>query len=257
MNVLITSAGRRVSLVEFFKKELIKKYGIDSKVITTDLYPELSAASHVADDSIKVGRFADANYITNLLNDCIERKIKFIIPTIDNELLLYAQHRKTFSENGINIIVSDEPFIKICRDKNLTNQFFNSIGIATPKSVDKNNPTFPLFIKPKDGSSSKNLHVIKSAAMLSETLLHDDSLMFMEYLAKENFDEFTLDLYFDKHSDLKCMVPRLRMEVRQGEISKGVTLKNELCEIIFTKMNHIDGARGCITLQLFCPGWKI
>ena len=47
-NILITSAGRRVELVQAFSSEL-KKYFPKAKVLTTDLNPDLSAACQVAD----------------------------------------------------------------------------------------------------------------------------------------------------------------------------------------------------------------
>lgn len=49
--------------------------------------------------------------------------------------------------------------------------------------------------------------------------------MFLEYLVHEFFEEFTCDLYFDKSHHLKCVVPRKRLEVRDGEMSKGITQK--------------------------------
>ena len=53
MNILITSAGQRVSLVRAFQKELKTLYP-DKKVFTTDLFPELSAACNVSDKYFKV-----------------------------------------------------------------------------------------------------------------------------------------------------------------------------------------------------------
>ena len=47
------------------------------------------------------------------------------------------------------------------------------------------------------------------------------------------------------------MVPRLRMEVRGGEISKGRTVRNNIVDLFFDKLSHIPGARGCLTFQLF------
>ena len=47
-NILITSAGRRVSLVRFFQKEL-KSFFTDAKVFTTDLNPNYAAACQISD----------------------------------------------------------------------------------------------------------------------------------------------------------------------------------------------------------------
>jgi carbamoyl-phosphate synthase large subunit len=75
--------------------------------------------------------------------------------------------------------------------------------------------------------------------------------MFLEYLDPKEHIEYTVDLYYDRHSELKCVVPRQRIEVRGGEVSKGVTRKNFLVKYLPEKMNRLEGARGCLTLQVF------
>jgi carbamoyl-phosphate synthase large subunit len=63
--------------------------------------------------------------------------------------------------------------------------------------------------------------------------------------------EFTADCFYDQKGMLKCAVPRLRIETRGGEISKGVTKNNELTEFIFEKLGFLEGARGVLTWQFF------
>ena len=69
MNILITSAGRRVSLVRAFQKEL-KKHFPEAKVLATDANPKLSAACYAADDFFEVPRLDHPNYINALLKKC-------------------------------------------------------------------------------------------------------------------------------------------------------------------------------------------
>ncbi|WP_096137366.1 ATP-grasp domain-containing protein [Neisseria meningitidis] len=57
--------------------------------------------------------------------------------------------------------------------------------------------------------------------------------------------------YYDRQCRLKCAIPRKRLEVRSGEISKGVTCKNSLYQTLLEKMAVLQGARGCITAQFF------
>ena len=61
-NILITSAGRRVSLIKAFK-EVLKKLKLKSKVFITDLNPNIAPSSYFADDSFKIGLFTDSDYI--------------------------------------------------------------------------------------------------------------------------------------------------------------------------------------------------
>jgi len=249
--ILITSAGRRVSLVQFFKKELNEKFTITSKVFTTDLNPALSTACRISDGSFKLGKFSDSNYMFELLSICKTNEIKLVIPTIDTELLLYANHREAFKKEGIELLVSDLPLVQIFRDKRLTNQFFLEHDFKIPSLLLKNNLTYPLFIKPVDGSSSVNTFKIEHEDQLSKAMLNNEKLLFMQYLGKDEYEEYTIDLYYNHSGALKCIVPRLRIETRSGEINKGITRKNELIPFVKERLGQLEGARGCLTLQVF------
>ena len=95
MNILITSAGQRVSLVRAFQKELKQLYP-NGNVYTTDMFPELSAACNVSDRYFKVKRVTDEDYIPALLALCEQQRIRMVVPTIDTELLVLAQNRQKF-----------------------------------------------------------------------------------------------------------------------------------------------------------------
>jgi carbamoyl-phosphate synthase large subunit len=250
-NILITSAGRRVSLVQYFKDSAKRLLGNGVQVFTTDLEPKLSAAAKISDGAFKVGRFSDSDYMDVLLKICQDNAISLIIPTIDTELLLYAKAREQFAQRGIQIIVSDADFIVTCRDKRKINTFFLEHGFKLPKQFDKNALEYPFFVKPYDGSSSKNIMKIECKEMLSDWLLDNEKLMFMEYLSPKYFEEYTVDMLYDKFGNLKCLVPRLRIEIRHGEMSKGITRKNEVISFLKEQLSNMPGWRGCITLQLF------
>ena len=79
----------------------------------------------------------------------------------------------------------------------------------------------------------------------------NERFMFMEYLGKEHYDEYTVDMYFDKTHHLKCIVPRKRILIRAGEINKGLTCKNSIVPFLKDKLSFIEGAVGCLTGQFF------
>lgn len=250
MNILVTSAGQRVSLVRAFQKELKKIYP-DGKVFTTDMCPPLSAACRISDGYIKVKPVTDRDYIPELLENCRSYKIGMIIPTIDTELLLLAENARLFSENEINLIISSSEFIAKCRDKRKTTDFFKRHDIHSPALLDKHNPTFPLFIKPYDGSRSIDTHLIRKEQELTPYYLSNEKLLFMEYINAANHDEYTVDMYYGKDHQVKCIVPRKRIKVRDGEINKGITCKSRIVSFLKEKLAYIEGAIGCLTLQLF------
>ena len=75
--------------------------------------------------------------------------------------------------------------------------------------------------------------------------------MFMEYLNRNEYKEYSVDMYFGKDHCVKGIVPRERIEVRAGEINKGKTHKNEIVDFLKDKMGCLSGVRGCICFQLF------
>lgn len=250
MNILITSAGQRVSLVRAFQTEVKREFE-NGKVYTIDMNPNLAPACIISDGYKEVKRVTDINYIEDLIAICIDWQIKLIVPTIDTELLILSRNRYKFNNLGIKIVISDEKFIAICRDKRMTNLFFRDKNIDIPKQYDKTNFQFPLFIKPYDGSLSKDIFLINKPEELTEFHLQNKKLMFMEYIDNTLFDEYTIDAYYDKNNSLKCVVPRKRIAVRSGEISKGLTCNNLLVDYVINKLSVIEGAIGCLTIQVF------
>lgn len=249
-NILITSAGKRVALTRYFKETLNRFYP-DAKVFTTDMNPEMAPAGYVSDGCFKVPRVIDDSYPDLLLEICDKHSIGMVIATIDTELLILADLKEVFANSGVNVIVSDRSFVELCRDKRNTGSFFESHSIRVPREVDKYHPTFPLFAKPYDGSLSTNLHYIKTAADLTPEILNDPKLLFMEYVDKGVYKEFTVDMYYGKDNRVKCIVPRERIEIRAGEINKGRAVKNEIMCFLKDKLGYIEGCVGCICVQLF------
>lgn len=249
-NILITSAGQRVALVREFQ-ETLKRFYSEAKVFTTDMNPRLAPAAYVSDKCFVVPRCTSEDYAETLLALCMENEIGMIIPTIDTELAILSANKDIFAKQGIFVSVSDYGFIMMCRDKRNTGEFFEKHGIRVPKAIDKYHPTFPLFAKPYDGSLSTNLHYIKDAEELTAEILEDPKLLFMEYIDKEVYKEYTVDMYYGKDNKVKCVVPRERIKIRAGEINKGLTEKEPLTQYLYDRLETIEGCVGCICIQVF------
>ena len=249
-NILITSAGKRVILVQIFQRT-IKELQLDSKVYTTDMNPGMAPAGIISDGCFNISRCDSDCYIDELLTICKRKNIGVIIPTIDTELLRLASNKVKFQNLGIEIAISDYGFIKVCRDKRLTNSYLSELGISTPKPLDKYHPHFPMFAKPYDGSLSTNIHIINNQEELTKEILGDPKLLFMEYINKKDYKEFTVDMYYGKDNFVKGIVPRERIEIRAGEINKGITRKNYIVNFLKNKMEFLKGVQGCICIQLF------
>lgn len=259
-NILITSAGKRVALTKYFK-ETLNRFFPEAKVFIADMNPEMAPVSYVCDGAFKVPRVTEAKYPDLLLKLCEENEVGMVIATIDTELVMLAEQKERFLKKGIHVMVSDKSFILMCRDKRNTGAFFDSHGVRVPTDVNVENVkkgiegkeclSYPIFAKPYDGSLSTNLHYIKTADELTQEILNDPKLLFMEYIDKKVYKKYTVGMYYGKDNKVKCIVPRERIEIRAGEINKGRTAKNEILNFLKEKLRYIEGCVGCICVQLF------
>ena len=247
-NIIITSAGRRVSLVKSFQKT-VKKYNKDAKVYTCDMNPFLSSACQISDGYLKVPRVTDKKYINNLKQFCKEKDISIIIPTIDTELSILAKEKDNFKKDNISIAISSKEICDIFYLKSSTEKFFLSNGFDTPKTInDIKNCTYPIFAKLNNSSCSIGAQIVYTPETAKE-LSRDKNYQFQEYIQG---DEYTVDVFIDSRGDIISIVPRLRMEVRAGEVSKAKTVKDRrIINEVKRLCSCLNGAYGCLTIQLF------
>mgnify|MGYP000853798847 CR=1 FL=1 len=250
-NILILSAGRRVELVQSFQKAA-KRLSVKSNVVAGDC-SNTAPALYFADRKTILPRISESNYIDEIINICNAENIALVIPTIDTDLLILAQEKgRIEQESGAKVLISDSDVITICRDKVNTQIFFENNGFKTPrmyteKELDERELQFPLFIKPKVGSSSINTFKVNSFEELNtyRTLMKEPIVQ--DFIEGK---EYTVDVFLDFEGNLITVVPRLRMATRSGEISKGEIIKDR--EIIddIKKIVKILKPIGHISVQL-------
>ncbi len=250
MNILLTSVGRRVALLKEFRQSM-RQSNITGKIVATDLKTTAPAA-FLADASELVPRIDDPHYIDSLLDICSRYKINLLIPLIDTELLLLSQHRQKFSDLGVKLLVSSTATNEICFDKQKTSEFFEAIGVKTPKLyelAEVEDRNFPLIVKPANGSSSVGVHRVANRQELEFFSSYIENAIVQDLIIG---NEYTIDVLLDFEGKAISIVPRLRMETRAGEVSKGTTVKNPaLIAAAKQVAESLPGAIGCITIQCF------
>ncbi len=252
-NILFTSVGRRVALVKHFRHTL-ETLGLKGKLIGADA--TLTApAIHFADEQYLVPHFGNENYIPTLLEICEKEKIRLLIPLNDYELSLQAVNKPCFSELGTVVHISDPRVIEVALDKLATGRFFREAGIGHPQIYDIQDALnweqyqYPCLLKPRYGSASKGIHQINSQ---EELLFHacGDTEYFLQECLKGA--EHTLDVFVDGQQRVRCVVPRKRIEIRAGEVSKGVTVRDEkIIEAGRKVVKKLKKVYGVINLQCF------
>ena len=227
VNVFITSVWRRVELVQLFKNTA-NKLGINSKIIGGDC-SVFAPALRFVDEVVILPKVNSKDYIESIIKACIEHEIRIIVPTIDTELQIFSNHKKYILDRcGAKVFVSDSDIIEVCNDKILFSRFLSKNGFNVPTLYEDittiSNENFPLFMKPLDGSSSKNANKIDTPLELNLFHKLTEKPMIQEFIEG---DEYTVDVFVGKDNNIVSIVPRLRMEVRSGEISKGKIILNQ------------------------------
>lgn len=250
MNILLTSVGRRVALLKEFRQSM-RTSNLMGKIVATDL-KKSAPASFLADAFELVPRIDDPLYVESLIEVCTRHQIDLLIPLIDTELCLLSLHRQRFSDLGVKLLVSSTATNEICYDKKQTSKFFQAIGVNTPKIYELSEVEewhFPLLVKPASGSSSVGVYRVSDRKELEFFTSYVKDAIIQELIVGE---EYTIDVLVDLDGKALSIVPRLRIETRAGETSKGMTVKNpDLIAAAKHVVESLPGAIGCITVQCF------
>src|SRR4051812_2413319 len=121
MKILISSAGRRVELMQCFREALEACVG-SGNVYASDC-SLTSPACCLADRFWQVPRCSEPDFIPDLLALAIQEDISLIVPTIDSELALFAAHKSLFAQHGIRVCISSEQAVHISSDKQVTHEW--------------------------------------------------------------------------------------------------------------------------------------
>lgn len=251
MNVLLTSAGRRVSLLRLFQQAVETSGGrvfvsdIDPGAPTLQFAPIIRLPAVTADD-----------YSQSLLAAANEDGIDLIVPTIDPELPILARHADALAAIGTRAVISTPDFVTACGDKWLFHSAFAAEGVRTPRSwLPTDLPDgLPerLFVKPRRGSASKGISplTVEDARAGNLPPTADDPII-QEFIGGT---ELTIDAYLSRDGRPLHAVPRERRYTIGGESVQGVTVAYEplsgWLESVLATCGRL-GARGPITLQAF------
>jgi len=255
MNILILSAGTRNKLVQYFKKA----FKDNGKVVCTDL-TEYAPAIYDADIYYIVPPISDKNYIQTILDICKKENIDGIISLIDPELELLAENKSLFEDIGTKLILSPESVVKSSFDKyefykELKEKKFNSqktyLGLKdTMEAINKNELTYPVFVKPNTGSASLNIQKVSDAETLS--LIYSNSqkeLITQEFI---NGKEYGIDVYIDLISKKVISIfIKEKLKMRAGETDKSIAVKNDEITKLVKDFVETMGYLGPIDIDLF------
>ena len=246
MNVLLTCAGRRNYMIDFFRAALEGRGQVYAADSSSD-----APALHEADRAFVVPSISRPEYIEHLLELCRENDVGLLLSLNDLELPLLARHRERFRGQGTVAVVSSPQVIDTCFDKWATGRFLASCGIACPKgyltlreaqvALDRREIALPLVVKPRWGSASVGIahvehhddlapiyHLLRQ--QLANTILAEPSARDRERagLIEERIrgQEYGLDIFNDLDGRYVGTFARCKLAMRAGETDRAVTVES-------------------------------
>lgn len=254
MNILFCSAGRRVSLLEDFRKSLSP----ESKIIATDMSP-YAPAIYSADRHYLVPGIKDPAYLDRIVDICKLEKIDAITTLIDPEIEILAQNRSLFETMGITVLAPYLETAKLCFDKYLLFRHLKEAGIPTADTYDtyeaaaeaigEGKLQLPVFVKPRTGSGSVGARKVETMEQLQEACAEDPSLIIQELMDCVDMDA---DIYIDTvtHEPVSIFTKR-KLETKIGGASKTVSFKDPAAvEFVCAALKHFS-FNGPIDMDLF------
>ena len=186
------------------------------------------------------------------LREFIETQCDLYVPFLDAELRQCAAFASVLDPLRVRLPISTTKAIDICNDKAALKEYAEHLGIQTVKS----STIVPAFIKPRCGSGGRQSLIVRSQALLSSFLCHQDS---NEYIIESYMpgELVSVDCLFDSSSILIDFFCRLRSK------SSGVsTCSTELKDTflvqkihgIIVQLGKSLGFYGMCSIQFFING---
>lgn len=232
MNILITSAARKVLLVQAFQKAL-KDEGMSGLVFAGDSSPDSPTLSF-ADKGIVLPALSIENsereweFFRDILDVCEECAIGLIVPTRDGELPFFSNFKWNFDMCGIRVAICETDTVRLCQDKIAFAEFCKNNGFSIPNQI-ADITGLPVFVRARNGWSGG---MARRADSMAEVAILKRN--WGDCIIQENIDapEYTVDVFSDEDSKVLSVIPRQRIRVVAGESIVGRTEKNAaiMCE---------------------------
>ncbi|MHC4366648.1 MAG: ATP-grasp domain-containing protein [Planctomycetota bacterium] len=253
LNVLFTCIGRRVSLLRSFRIAA-GQLRLKASFLGTDT-TELSSALQLCDKRFLVKPTTHPGYVEELLSIVKANNVKLIVPTVDLDLKSLARKAPRFAAAGCRVLVSAPDVIDICQDKRKTYRFLVDNGfdavltMSVREALSNKQITWPCLLKPWDGSAGREIAIADNRRELLFYANKVRNAICQEFVEGT---EYTCDAYVDFGMKVRCVVPRKRIEVRAGEMSKGqVAMNARIMDEAAALVQRLGAGPGVTTLQLF------
>jgi len=217
MKVLVTGAG---GLLGQGIIASLQRSGLKAHIVAADPSP-LSAGLYWA-DSAHLVEMADSDKYQRSIERVLRReRPDVLLVGSDPELMHFARERNAIrQEFGTEVVVSSPDVIDIANDKWLTVEFLRNAGFAYARSALPGTENslieevgFPLVVKPRTGSRSKGVRIVRDRFELRSALRSTQRPIIQELLGSDDAEYTASIISFDGDSRASIV---MRRELRDG-----------------------------------------
>lgn len=241
LTVLALGGARRVSVAELIKRSGAR-IGYEVDFISYELNEEVPIA--VVGRVIVGKRWSDPDVVSDIARVARENEVNIILPFVDGAIEIAAKCREVLK--GVFIPVSGYDVASIMFDKVLAAKAFKEAGCPIPATYSVITAEMPAIAKPRHGSASRGIKIFHNI----DELMHLDDLdnyLVQEYIERNH--EYTVDCYVSQKGEILVTVPRRRLEVMGGEVTRTVTCRIPEVESMSRRIIEAFSLRGPVTLQ--------
>lgn len=242
IGILFLGGAKRVTMAEYLA-DAFRACGFSPVFYSYELTPYEPIASVAT--IITGRRWDDIDIMEHLSGVCRDNGISVVIPFVDGAIEIAAQ--LAADNDGIYCPCSTPGLSAKLFDKVSAARLFEDNSLPIPATWSPATPVaFPLIAKPRRGSASRGLLVLRDDASL-KVIPRFSEYIIQEYL--ENADEITVDCFITREGEITALSPRRRLVTLGGEVSRTVTLADAEVDAAVRHAVKALGLRGAVTLQ--------
>lgn len=210
MNVLITQVSRMgavcwIKCIRRITSQKISIYGCDYIPFGfssgSQLVDYFVISPNPSEDAYDYMKFISTFYNQN--------NIDILLPVMDDEINILIQH-KNFS--NINMVAPEKEIFTLFYDKKLATQAILNLGLTVPTVLSNVYERENVIIRDRIGIGSRGITILKSKQKNDFYELTSKQFI-QEYITG---DEYTVDVLCDSDGNPVIIIPRKRLEIRQG-----------------------------------------
>lgn len=240
--ILMLGGARRVAIARIFKQIQLP----DDRPVKIVSYELTRFVPISCEGAVIEGlKWNDPEVVNDIVRISLEEEVDIILPFVDGAIEIAARCRPKLP--CVFIPVSEPEVCGELFDKVAAAKLFEAAQLPIPTTYNALSATIPAIAKPRFGSASRGIKIYESGIDDLMQLPDIGNYLIQEYIPHR--EEYTVDCYVSRTGEVLAVVPRIRLEVMGGEVTRTQTKRNEVLDTLSRRVIEAFRLRGPVTIQ--------